>query len=53
MEDLSDKRLNEEFDRVSKLRDECEVSMYEIRREKARRKQADIDKLQDEIDALS
>lgn len=52
MEDLSDKRLAEEFDRLSELKEQCAVSMYEIRQEQARRKDDDIARLQNELDAL-
>lgn len=51
--DLSDKRLSAELDRLVELRDGCIDSIYQIRKEQARRKQAQIDKLQEELDRLS
>lgn len=52
LRELSDKRLADEFDRLVTMRDECDESIGAIRAEQRRRKQAQIDKLQEELDGL-
>ena len=45
-----DKWLDNEFDRLARLRDDCQEAMREIQQEKARRKEAEIERLCAEID---
>lgn len=50
--DMSDERLTKEFDRLASLKDQCASEMFLIRTEQARRKSAEIERLQAELDGL-
>lgn len=51
LRDLSAARLDAEFDRLSDLRDSCNRSMQEIREEKSRRRDEEIEALKEQIEA--
>lgn len=52
LEELSDKRLDKEFERLTRLRDEAQAGVEEVVKEKGRRKDARLAELEAELQKI-